>query len=68
MLPPTQGIHDEILLPFNVMNIKFILIQELHLVIFSYIQVWLSKDILQASMIAIQLKPVSNGQGNKIWP
>ena len=58
MSPPTQGTHKNILLPFNVMNIKVILIQELHPTTLSCIQVWLSKDILQAPMITMQLKPV----------
>ena len=59
MSPPTQRIHDDIILPFDVMNIKVILTQELHPTMLACIQVWLSKDILQAPMIAMQLKPMS---------
>ena len=59
MSPSTQSIHEFFFLPFNVMNIKDILTQELHPTTLLCNQVWLSKDILQAPMITIQLKPVS---------
>ena len=59
MSPSSQNICNNILLPFNVMNIKVIVTQELHPTMLSWVQVWLSKDILQAPMIAMHLKPVS---------
>ena len=59
MSSPTQGIYNDILLPLDVMNIKIILTQELHLATLSCIHVWLSKDVLQATMIAMQFKLVS---------
>ena len=59
MSSPTQGIYNDILLPLDVTNIKIVLTQELHLAMLLCIQVWLSKDILQAPMITMQLKPVS---------
>ena len=59
MSPPTQIIHEKILLPFNLMNIKVILTQELHPMTLSCIQVRLSKNILQAPMITMKLKFVS---------